>query len=376
MEPDYVPAGGAETGCIMAEPSPHEADFDRTTRRWTGVAFGIARKLVGVPLWLGVAGLTIAIALAYAVPVRWVEPSLLAKATNLLIFFVRVFQYHIALTLLGAAVLGLLIGRWRVAGLAGVAAAALVGLELWRAMPEVTRPEPTGPTLRVASLNLYFKNSDVAAIDQYLRDLDADVVTFSEYSALHRPLSDGLRDLYPHQLIPVTNRLGRGGFGFLSKVPMEQRRRWTNSDRVTIDFDGGSLDVTAVHLASPGSLRAVGWNYRGLDQLVLDYRQTRAEGRESIIGGDFNASPWTPQLARLRRIGLTEAFDAAGLGRGDTWPSRHHRVPGSDHIHRLSLGLRIDHQFYSDGLVAIDTGVGPHVGSDHRPVWADYRRVD
>jgi endonuclease/exonuclease/phosphatase (EEP) superfamily protein YafD len=325
--------------------------------------------LLAVPLWLGIVGLVVALLFAYLMPIHWQTKDPLLRLSNYVAFHIRVFQFHIGLTLLAATLLGLILRRRRMTLLAGLVGALLLGAEAWRATPIVSQPNVEGPTLRVASLNLYFLNRNVDEVETYLRELDADVVTFCEFTRLHLPLDDRLAELYPHRSIPWTDGWGRGGLGILSKYPIAGQKRLVNSHRVRVDVDGRPVDVVAVHHASPGNVRTTNRNLIELDTLVADLADVDVD---IIITGDHNASYWTPQMARLRRLGFSDGYDAAEWGRGATWPSSIRRW-WTKPILPMGLGIRIDNQMATDGLVAIRSGVGPHVGSDHRAVWTDFR---
>jgi len=66
--------------------------------------------------------------------------------------------------------------------------------------------------------------------------------------------------------------------------------------------------------------------------------------------------------ARIHALGLRDAHDLAGFGRGATWPVRR--------WWRYVPGLRLDHIYVSDAFAVTESRTGVGRGSDHRPVSA------
>lgn len=76
-----------------------------------------------------------------------------------------------------------------------------------------------------------------------------------------------------------------------------------------------------------------------------------------VLVGDLNATPDAPEIDALVD-GLVDAWEAAGVGDGDTYP-----VEDPDR--------RIDYVMSSDDVVARTAAVVTTQASDHLPVWAD-----
>ena len=68
------------------------------------------------------------------------------------------------------------------------------------------------------------------------------------------------------------------------------------------------------------------------------------------------------QAAESQRVGLADAFDLGGWGRGSTWPVTS--------FFRYLPGVRLDHIYLGGGLTCSDCRTGVGEGSDHRPVIA------
>ena len=82
----------------------------------------------------------------------------------------------------------------------------------------------------------------------------------------------------------------------------------------------------------------------------------------TIVAGDLNCTPWSPNFVDLLK---SSNLINSGLGHGlaISWTP----------IPITALGLPIDHVLVGDGIQVADRKVGPHVGSDHRPVIVDFR---
>jgi endonuclease/exonuclease/phosphatase family metal-dependent hydrolase len=78
-----------------------------------------------------------------------------------------------------------------------------------------------------------------------------------------------------------------------------------------------------------------------------------------VLLGDFNAVPGSPEIALLRRAGLTDAFQAAG-GAADDEPTYSSERPER----------RIDYLWLSPDLRASDFDATTSTASDHRGVMA------
>jgi endonuclease/exonuclease/phosphatase family metal-dependent hydrolase len=91
----------------------------------------------------------------------------------------------------------------------------------------------------------------------------------------------------------------------------------------------------------------------------------RVDGRKAtVLLGDLNAEPGSPEIAKVRAAGLTDAFVAAGGGPADerTWPS--------DRPDR-----RIDYIWLSAGLEASGFAATTSTASDHRGIAVTVARL-
>ena len=123
----------------------------------------------------------------------------------------------------------------------------------------------------------------------------------------------------------------------------------------------GQTDVALynIHLLPPRR-----WDYfvEHRNQLADLADLLKQERLPSIIAGDFNFTANSTHARILRESSLSDAYDAAGHGRGTTWP-----VNG---LLRWLPGLRLDHIYFGKDLACVRCRTGEGRGSDHRPVIA------
>jgi endonuclease/exonuclease/phosphatase (EEP) superfamily protein YafD len=75
------------------------------------------------------------------------------------------------------------------------------------------------------------------------------------------------------------------------------------------------------------------------------------------VVGDFNMTPWSPYFPEILRVsGLKNSLVGAGFQ--PSWPSW---LPAL-------LRIPIDHALVSEEFEVVERKVGPHIGSDHRPL--------
>ena len=109
------------------------------------------------------------------------------------------------------------------------------------------------------------------------------------------------------------------------------------------------VQIVVVHPVAPGSPA----HMRDRNHVLLATNPLLADQKHFILMGDMNTTPWSRTARQL-----------PGVRAGDpklesTWLTR---LP--------LIGLPIDHIRISDSFNLIEYRVGPHIGSDHRPLIA------
>jgi endonuclease/exonuclease/phosphatase (EEP) superfamily protein YafD len=208
------------------------------------------------------------------------------------------------------------------------------------------------PALDIISFNILHYNKQGAVAFEYLKNSGADVLVIPESSPL-REFQAQLEQVYPY-------KLGCGEdiceLMIFSKHPFlkadENRFPWglNRLSTATINFHGKDVRIIATHLTKSffSDLRI-----RELQQIV---RIMREDNTPYVLAGDFNATPWSPEIQRM--LGRTHTFLIDHII--GTWP-----------VELGHFGLPIDHIMISKGIAPLSYDALPSAfGSNHRGVRA------
>jgi endonuclease/exonuclease/phosphatase (EEP) superfamily protein YafD len=266
-----------------------------------------------------------------------------------------------AIPVLPLAVIAVMRGRRSLAAAAGavatLGAASTVPLVVSRRQ---RRPVAGAAPLSIVHANLLFDNMRMADVGRLLERLDADVLTFSEYTPHHAHV---LREApvaaaYPHRIeLPAALASGTALWSRYPVTPSEPPA--TRHHTVVGDVDGpaGLVRIIVVHTQSP-VVHHVQWS---ADLATL----ARLEpGRPAVMTGDFNAAWWHPEFRRLLANGWRDVHQIVGRGLSPSWP-----------VDRLvpPAFIRLDHGLVNDGLV-VDRVIDLDIpGSDHRGLLVSVR---
>jgi len=202
-------------------------------------------------------------------------------------------------------------------------------------------------------------NSNRATVSAYLASSSADLVFLTEVTPDWLAALSDLDKIYPHRHHMGDTALTDGvrlGVMVLSKDPLIETRTLVDGPSghafaqiARVDRPGASWTLIGVHLHKPL-----------FDEARHQYRQLKALTRvirdapgPVIVAGDFNMTPFSPKFRTL--LSETGTSRAAG-GLNPSWPSW-----------TGPFGIPIDNVLAKRGVRARTT-VGPHVGSDHRPM--------
>lgn len=215
-----------------------------------------------------------------------------------------------------------------------------------------------GPTFRLLSFNVWFRNPDMATTAAYIEQSQADAVVLLE---LTPPQAEALRSLlpsYPHFHIEPS-RMGAAVFTkwpVLAAESMPLAKDGAIAARVQIDWHGTPVTVLGVHLNWPLGPRNSQFRNEELAGVVAFSKSQR---EPLIVAGDFNLTPWSQYFSdALEQSGLHDA--ATGFGLARSWPSQF-----------APVGMRIDHCLLSRDWQSLRVAIGPSLGSDHLPLLAD-----
>ncbi|MBL8908340.1 MAG: endonuclease/exonuclease/phosphatase family protein [Rhizobiales bacterium] len=297
-------------------------------------------------LWLACIGLWIATIAGMAAPLfplvellNHFRPFLIAGALvlSIAVWFVRSRALHVA-------------------AIAGLALNLILGAApfLYSAP---NAPDAAAPHLRLMTMNIWARNTDIARMRDEILKQQPDVIVFQEFFSHHRPLLDALRETMPYRHICPAE--APCDLAMASRIPwtstgaIGEGEQGGNPPLIWADFtraDGQPFRIYGVHLD---------WPFNPMEQAAnIDWliEYLRRFERPYIIAGDFNLSPWSWKLNKLTA--------KAGLRRHVTfalsWP-----------MHRLMPFVLIDNVLATPNFATISArALGP-VGSDHAPLVVD-----
>jgi endonuclease/exonuclease/phosphatase (EEP) superfamily protein YafD len=264
---------------------------------------------------------------------------------------------------LAIAVVGLVLRRWLVTLVVGVATIALV-LTL---APRMIRDSPAaaqGTPIRVLSANMHFGDGDAARIVDLVRRNEVDVLSIQELtpelaSALNRA---GLAELLPHRVFHAEP--GAEGTGIASRYPLRELAlvppSTMHQPSALVDLPGGrDVEFVAVHPIIPvGTDTTADWS-REIGALPDPSGSGAPAPR--VLAGDFNATLDHAPLRALLGRGYADAAELTGDGLRATWPGAGVRLPPP---------VTIDHVLVSGGVAVQGYESFDVNRSDHRAILA------
>lgn len=222
-------------------------------------------------------------------------------------------------------------------------------------------PQPGEAAFAIASANVFYRNPDPAPLRAWIDDVRPDVVAIVEIDhRFARALDTPAWADYPHRHVDAAAHAF--GIAVLSRHPILAATVWRDEEGVgvllaRIRWGGRPLSLAVFHPVPPQDVQHHRARNRVLDCLTAEFADAAAGGRDALalVAGDFNATPWSNAFAGPSRRGWRRA-----TGLAPTWPA----------AWRGLMGIPIDHVLGSSAWRAMDTQVGPAIGSDHRPVLA------
>jgi endonuclease/exonuclease/phosphatase (EEP) superfamily protein YafD len=335
------------------------------------IFFKMLRKLrrffgfvAAVVFWMIASGAVVLLVYSYLLPqdlALTTEPY--ARMVQIA-FFGRVFTFHLGLTLAVIAAIAGCIGRMRLTVVSAVPALVVLIPAMINCLPKHPTPA-VGPTVRIMSANLKYFNRDAERIINQIRQNDPQVLVIQDYTPFSQDVIDSefAHDYAYRQLVPNFGQ----GLAIYSRLPFEDGPPKTMFDkshrqmRAVIRINNQPVALYVVHPFSPRTGKRILSNRLETLELV---KQVQAEKIPSIMAGDFNFTAETPNESAIKSIGMKDAFELAGMGRGSTWPVNPTWL-------QWLPGVRIDHVFVSPQLTCTAFTVGGFDGSDHLPIIAE-----
>jgi endonuclease/exonuclease/phosphatase (EEP) superfamily protein YafD len=216
-----------------------------------------------------------------------------------------------------------------------------------------------GETVSIVQFNAWQHNRSPERSAEWVLRQDADFVLVEEGSRLPE-FSARLAERYPFQVTcappsecPVVI--------YAKSKPLQAQGYWQPGRpmpfaRGRFEHAGQPMDIVAVHMGWPLPAGRQAEQRRALHQVAAPL-----PAGSLILGGDFNAAPWSFGLRRL--AGRLHLRRAEGLAW--TWPA--------EPFSRLRLRapapfLPIDHVFAGADWSLVKAQRGPAIGSDHYPL--------
>jgi len=318
------------------------------------------------PIWLSRWGPGAAYGAA-AVVGAWAAARLLGGDTTFPMVQLMAFTPYVAVAAGLLAVALWALRQWWPAAAISVLASALITVVVPRALADANASAGArGPTLRVATANLFVGAAEPAALLESVVHLRIDVLAVQEMNPawLSGAESAGLTRVFPFRSAIAVE--GTQGSGLFSRYPLEATGAhqpvdgWFYQAYAVIRLpDGSAVRVESAHVASPYERRVTP------DWVLALRREPRADPASAvprILMGDFNATLDHSELRKLISSGYRDAASVAGQGWIGTWgPYDGDPIPP----------VIIDH-ILADRRIGVK-GVYVHAveGSDHRMVVAD-----
>ena len=222
------------------------------------------------------------------------------------------------------------------------------------------QPGSAGAVLAVGTANLAMGTANFDALVGWLQSPNApDVVFLQEFTeaAQHALAAPGVAQRYPHRVeVPQPNPFG---LAILSRLPLSNVQRLAPANASALATlrlragltlpDGQLVRLAAVHPMPPLSAAYA----RARDEaLAEEARHLAQPGALGLMVGDFNTTPWA------RGMFAVEGQLRRASGGVPSWPN----------AWGLLSVLPLDHVLATSGWQLVESGRGPDLGSDHRPV--------
>lgn len=269
------------------------------------------------------------------------------------------FRFHLLLAL-AVAVIALLILRAPVRAML-VMAMILPGIGgLAPALPAATgdhEAKAGEADFTLVQLNVFFRNRSVPDVLRMIRESDADVVTLQEVSSFVWARLSPLHREYPYSVVCQYARVG--AVAVFSRLPFASELGPSKGcvvgdglGWVRIKVGDQAVTVASIHLH---------WPFPFGQPAQVDRLESHIQAlpRPVVVGGDFNAAPWSHSVTRIGEAAGASVLDGLRL---TLYAPQLRWAPG--------LGLPIDHVLAAPEIFAESVRRGPVVGSDHLPVIA------
>lgn len=239
-------------------------------------------------------------------------------------------------------------------------------LNLCSVLPEIV-PRETAPVpsqtqkFRIVFININSNNRQQVKILNLIAKTSPDILGIAEFTEFWDEALSSVEERLPYQVKNIF--LEKYGIALYSRFPFVNEKTHyfgdTEPPYLEVEFKFGQENVSLilVHLEPPVFKAGFIARNNRLNSLIDARNQL---GRNLIIMGDFNLTPWSAYFREfLQKMALKDS--RRGFGLQTTWPAMNYRW----------MQIPIDHCFFRGKLAVIDRKVADPVGSDHLPVVID-----
>jgi endonuclease/exonuclease/phosphatase (EEP) superfamily protein YafD len=331
-----------------------------------GVAFVV--RFLALFTWVITTGIAALLLYSRLLPQRMTSYNQVYKWLVAAAFFGQVLTFQIGLGLAGVTLLAAVLRRWRLVMFAGLMSLLCIVPTTGPLLSHSPVPV-TGHTWRLMDMNVKYHWGNSPSIIRQVRQFKPDVITVEDpTTAWDDEAAAALDGEYRHRIL---NACWGEGLEVYSKFPFTGGPPKLKFDkihrqlRVELLIDDKPVVLYVLHPYSPRTPNRIMRNRIATVGLADDIA---ADVYPVVAAGDFNFTAETPNEKLLKSVGLSDAWEQAGWGRGSTWPN------APQWIGRLP-GVRIDHVFLSKDLTCTGFDRGTYDGSDHLPIVVDIGRV-
>ncbi len=207
--------------------------------------------------------------------------------------------------------------------------------------------------IEMMQFNLRFDNKHIDKLKTYLsQESSIDVATFQEVTYAHKAKLEELKDKYPYQAYCEFATVG--GEMIISKYPFTNNGGCLKGQGLVwreIDTGNKKFSLVSLHLHWP-------YPYSQYNQITTLSKELEQIKGPIILGGDFNAAPWSHAVERIANASHSHIIS------GVRWS-----IKVNTPI--TPIWLPIDHVLTSDFKVA-NIIVGDDLGSDHLPILSTF----
>lgn len=214
---------------------------------------------------------------------------------------------------------------------------------------------------KIVSINLLSNNNDAKKVIDYINSTSPDILILLEYNPKWQSLLKSTTDSYTYQKSEVRN--DNFGIGYFSKIESETAVLNFDNTKIPSIKSNVTIHDKLVTILATHPLPPVGqaqFDTRNLHlKSIADRRKDFSE--HLIVAGDLNTSSYSKHFNDfLKKANLNDSRN--GLGIMPTWPSNY-----------MFLQTTLDQFLVSDKVNVIKRDTGPNVGSDHLPIFMEFR---